>query len=183
MKRFMTKKVAVVGVAVIVSVGIAGGALAYFTSSGTGDGSGSTGTATGWTVSVDSIVTDTLTPGGPTQTINYTVTNNDTGYELLHQVVFTIENSDLSTFSLPVTTNANPQCTKSDFSLNGAAAGASYTKSAINTELAPNGQAGDDYTSSITIGMVDRHDTVAGDNSGNQDNCESVTVPVHAAAS
>ena len=108
---------------------------------------------------MDNVATSTLTPGGPTQTINYTVTNNDSGTELLHQVVFTVENSDLSAFSLPATPNTNPQCTKADFSLNSAAAGSSYTASSINTELTPHGTGGDSYTGSITIQMVDRSDT------------------------
>jgi len=183
MKRFMNKKVAAIGLAAGLALGAAGAAFAYWTSGGTGDGSGSTGSTTPWTVHVDTVTSNTLTPGGPTETIGYTVTNNDSGNELLHQVVFSVVNADASTFSLPAIANSNPQCTASDFSLNSASAGSSYTASAINTELTPHGSSGDTYTSSITIQMVDRHDATAGDNSGNQDNCENVTVPVHAVAS
>src|SRR5579862_1708810 len=178
-KRFLSKKIVAVGVSAGLVLGIAGAALAYWTSSGTGDGSGSTATGTtNWTVSVDSINTQTLTPGGPSQTLNFSVTNNDTGFEMLHTVTFTVENSDLSAFSLPSTTNANPQCTEDDFSISGEAAGASHVVT-LNQELAPSGQSGDTYTGSITLAMVDRSDVTA--NSGNQDNCENVTVPVHAA--
>ena len=182
MKRFMNKKVAAIGLAAGLTLGLAGAAFAYWTSTGTGDGSGTTGTTTNWTVTVGNVSTDALSPGGPTETIDYSVQNNDTGNELLHQVVFTVENSDLSAFSLPASPNSNPQCTKSDFSLNGATAGSSYTASGINTELTPSGP-GQTYSSSITIQLVDRSDSVAGNNTGNQDNCESVTVPIHAVAS
>ena len=183
MKRFISKKAVAVGLVLGLAVGLTGAAVAYWTSSGTGDGSGSSATGTtNWTVSVDTITTNTLTPGGPTQTLHYSVKNKDTGYEMLHKVVFSVVNSDSSTFSLPPTTNANPQCTASDFNVNGAGAGSPATVT-LNTELSPSGAVGDTYSSTITLGMVDRHDASAGDNSGNQDNCEGVTVPVHAAAS
>jgi hypothetical protein len=183
MKRFINKKAVAVGLVLGLAVGLTGAAVAYWTSLGTGDGSGTSASGTGhWTVTVDKITTNTLTPGGPTQTLSYSVKNNDTGNEMLHQVVFSVVNADSTAFSLPAVANANPQCTASDFSISAEAAGASHTVT-LNTELAPSGGAGDTYSSTITLGMVDRHDAVAGDNSGNQDNCEGVTVPVHAAAS
>jgi hypothetical protein len=46
MKRFMSKKLLVVGVAVALVIGIGGAAFAYWTSSGTGTGSAQNGTAT-----------------------------------------------------------------------------------------------------------------------------------------
>ncbi len=45
MKRFMSKKLLVVGVAVAVALGVGGAAFAYFTSSGGGTGSAAVGTA------------------------------------------------------------------------------------------------------------------------------------------
>ena len=45
MKRFMSKKVAVVGLAVALVIGIGGAAFAYFTSTGTGTGSAVVGTS------------------------------------------------------------------------------------------------------------------------------------------
>ncbi len=59
MKRFMNKKVAVIGLASALALGIAGGAFAYFTSTGTSSGTGSVGTATDWSV------TNVSTSGGP----------------------------------------------------------------------------------------------------------------------
>ena len=50
MKRFMNKKVAVVGVAVALVLGVGGAAFAYFTSTGSGTGSAQVGTASNLTI-------------------------------------------------------------------------------------------------------------------------------------
>jgi tetrahydromethanopterin S-methyltransferase subunit D len=50
MKRFMSKKVAVVGLAVALVIGIGGAAFAYFTSTGTGTGSAVVGTSSNLTL-------------------------------------------------------------------------------------------------------------------------------------
>ena len=55
MKRFRTKKVAIVVVASALGLGLAGGALAYFTSTGSGTSQATVGTATGWTVNGGSV--------------------------------------------------------------------------------------------------------------------------------
>ena len=58
-----------------IGLGVAGGALAYFTSTGSGTGNATVGTATAWTVSVDCTTGGLLTPGVGTDTVAYTVTN------------------------------------------------------------------------------------------------------------
>jgi len=185
MKRFMNKKVAAIGLASALALGAAGIAAAYWTSGGSGDGSGSVGSTTNWTVTVSSDTTTSLTPGSGTEVLTYTVTNNDKGSEMLHQVAFTVANAS-TPFSID-TNSSDPACTDADFDLTASSvsdpgAGNALTVP-INQELTGNPSSGDVYTGTITLAMVDRHDTVAGDNSGNQDNCENATVPVHAVAS
>ena len=62
MKRFMSKKVLVVGVVVAVLLGVGGAAFAYFSTTGTGNGTAQVGNAAGVTISqigpgYDSLVT------------------------------------------------------------------------------------------------------------------------------
>ena len=83
MKRFRTKKVAVVVIASALGLGIAGGALAYFTSSGSGTGHATVGTTTPFTVTPSNPTGPALLPGSGDDNIAYTVTNNDSGTENL----------------------------------------------------------------------------------------------------
>ena len=65
MKRFMNKKLLVVGVAVALVLGIGGAAFAYFTSNGTGTGAAQVGTANGVQITqlapTSSVVYDSIT--------------------------------------------------------------------------------------------------------------------------
>jgi hypothetical protein len=92
-KLFSTKKrIAAVGGAVGLAVAIAGGAFAYFTSSGNGTGSGTVGQSANWSVAQTSS-SGTLYPCGATtfasgcsgdqETLTFTITNNDAGAQLL----------------------------------------------------------------------------------------------------
>jgi hypothetical protein len=87
MKRFMNKKVAAIGLAAGLTLGAAGAAFAYFTSSGTGGGSAQVGTATN-----DIVVTGTETtpvfPGGATGTVTFTVANSGANPEHLTNIHF-----------------------------------------------------------------------------------------------
>ena len=56
MKRFMNKKVAAIGLAAGLVLGVGGAAFAYFTSTGNGTGTGATGSTQPVTVVQDSIV-------------------------------------------------------------------------------------------------------------------------------
>ena len=146
MKRFFTKKAVTIGLAVGLSLGAAGAAFAYFTSSGAGTGSASTGSTTAMTITQTGSVTGLL-PGGPSATINYTVHNPGAGAEHVGSVTATLTS---------VTTGAvggDPVCTT-----------ASYTITqgpAINANVPPGGNA----VGTATIAMLD--------NGLNQDNCQA----------
>jgi hypothetical protein len=62
MKRFMSKKVAVVGIAVGLTLGLSGAAFAYFLSTGTGAGTATVGSAS--VIQLSSSVVGPLYPGG-----------------------------------------------------------------------------------------------------------------------
>src|SRR5688572_19459137 len=102
MARLTKKKYLAVGtvVAVLASAGVA---FAYWTSTGSGTGSVTTGTSTAWDVEVDDIDLDDLTPGGPIQTVGFTVQNDNSGVQ------------NLSSTVASVASTSNPGCTAADF--------------------------------------------------------------------
>jgi hypothetical protein len=156
-------------IAVILGTAIAAfvtvGAYAYFTSTGNGSGSASVGTSTTWAVSTLSATGGPLTPGGPTESITYKVKNNSSGYQNLASVAISVANSDGTAWT------SVSGCSKSDFSIDGAAAGQPYSDTAQAADLAPGATA----TGSITLQMVD--------SGSNQDGCKSATVPLYLSAS
>jgi hypothetical protein len=92
--RAHKKKTTVFLAAVVLLLG-AGGAFAYWLSSGHGAGAGTTGHATDFTVAGDGVTAgDALTPGGPSQTVGFTVTNPSTGHQYLHSVTASVANAD-----------------------------------------------------------------------------------------
>ena len=79
MKRLKHKKVA--GLLVIALLALTSvAAYAYWTSTGSGTGSATVGTDSPWQVDTDAATGGPLTPGGPSQTVGYTITNNSTGH-------------------------------------------------------------------------------------------------------
>jgi hypothetical protein len=64
MKRFMTKRVAVVGAVAGLVLGLSGAAFAYWTTSGDGGGQGTVATSNGTVTLVASFQSGALTPGG-----------------------------------------------------------------------------------------------------------------------
>jgi hypothetical protein len=82
MKRFRnisrTKKIIAAGATVALTLGIAGTAFAYFTSTGNGTGSATVGSAGAWTV-VAGTATGTMYPGAGTSIVPFTVTNAGSG--------------------------------------------------------------------------------------------------------
>jgi hypothetical protein len=159
------KKLIALILAVAVAAITAVGAVAYFSSTGTGSGSGSVGTSTAWSVTTLAATGGPLTPGGPTESITYKVKNNGSGYQNLAKVALSVANSDGSAWTSVV------GCSKSDFSIDGAAAGATYNDTAQAADLAPGATA----TGTITLQMVD--------SGANQDGCKSATVPLYLSAS
>ncbi len=178
MKRFMNKKVAAIGLASALALGIAGGAFAYFTNTGTGTGSATVGsTSNQFTVSVveSSVAGQDAallpTPLGDSNatldTENVTVTNNDEANEYLSTLVYEI------TPGFDVTSLGHPDCVAADFSINGAAVGTPVTVHP-DQNLAALSDSGS-YSTSFTLQLVD--------NGADQDACEGVTVPLTANAS
>ncbi len=95
MKRFMNKKVAAIGLAAGLALGIAGGAFAYFTSTGAGNGSASVG-STGSNIAVEGTSTPALTPGN-----SATVTFKAYNYATYNQAISNIHVTGVSACSVP----------------------------------------------------------------------------------
>ncbi len=158
MKRF--GKRAWVGLAAIAAAAIAVvGGYAYWTSTGSGSGSVTVGTDTPWQVDTAAASGGPLTPGGPVETVGYTVTNNSTGNQALAGVTVSVANSDGSVWS-------SGSCSAADFSVNGAPAGTS----AYHTALAQTFGPGASDSASVTVQMVDT--------GVDQNDCRGLTVPL-----
>jgi hypothetical protein len=164
MKR-ISKRTAVLLAVVAAAVMAAVGAYAYWTTTGTGSGTATVGTDTPWQVDTAAATGGPLTPGGPSQTVGYTVTNNSTGHQLLSNVAISVANSDGSAWDGPGT------CSAADFEVNGAAAGTAYDHTALAQNFAP----GAAHASSITIQMIDT--------GVNQNDCRNAVVPLYLFAS
>jgi hypothetical protein len=72
---------------------VAGGAYAFFTSSGSGSGGASVGSASNWTVTPAAATGGPLFPGAGTQTITYTVTNPSSGHQSLTATTAVVKSS------------------------------------------------------------------------------------------
>ncbi|GEM_PF-2105573 len=182
MKFKLNKKSLLAGATIGVVIGLAITAAAYWTTSGQGSGSASVGTDTSWVVTSGAPSGGPLTPGGPTETIAYHVKNNSSGHQQLDtvtiQVATTVGTSPTATPGVYTHGSGTPACTKDDFAVGSAAAGATETQHP-HVDLAP----GDTYDGSVTVTMIDRTDTVAGDGLGNQNNCRNENPPLFFAAS
>ena len=99
MRKFTKKQYLAAGAAAVIIAGGAGAAFAYWTTSGTGTGSATTGSSSTWEVSSDAATGDALTPGGPTDTVAFHITNNNSGVQRLRTVTVTVANSDGSAWT------------------------------------------------------------------------------------
>ena len=120
MKRFINKKVVAIGVAAGLTLGMAGAAFAYFTSTGAGNGSASVGT-TGSNIAVEGTSTPSLVPGKST-TMSFTAYN----YANFNQAITTINLSGVvackAALATPATTSFTsaktaPTCSDTDSTL------------------------------------------------------------------
>jgi hypothetical protein len=93
MKRFMNKRVVVIGLALGLTLGAAGAAFAYFTSTGTGNGVVTTGSASTWTVVASTATGGPLYPGTGTMVVPFTVTNPGAGNQALTTETFVVASS------------------------------------------------------------------------------------------
>ncbi len=85
MKRFMSKKVAAIGLAAGITLGLGGAAFAYFTATATGNGNASVGSTVDSTISPITI-TGAMYPAGPTVPVAFTINNLSTGTQKFGQV-------------------------------------------------------------------------------------------------
>jgi hypothetical protein len=109
--NFTKKKVTVVVASTAVFALGAGAAYAYWTSTGNGVASGSTDHSTAFTFTSAPVVTNTLSPGGPTQTIAFTVHNPSSGYQNLSAVTATVAGP----LGVAWSAGTAPSCTSLDF--------------------------------------------------------------------
>ena len=154
MRKFSIKKAVAVGAGAVIVASGAGVAFAYWTSTGDGSGSATTGADTKYTVTVDANALANLTPGGPVDTINFSVLNTSTGHQKVTAATAAVENLNGSAWT------AAPGCSAADFSI---------TETSITAaDLAQ----GDSTTGSFKIQMVNNP-------TASQDGCKNVSVPLH----
>jgi hypothetical protein len=141
-----------VALVVILIVAVGGVAFAYWTSSGTGTGEAQTGTSSALEVEGGETTDAALTPGGPSQSIPFTVTNTSSGTQDFSSVVVTVANADGSAWT------AVPGCSAADYS--------------VGTPVVTYGPIDGEGTRSgtVSLSMVNRP--------VNQDACKTVTVPL-----
>jgi hypothetical protein len=160
MKRFMSKKAVAVGLAVGLTLGVAGAAFAYWNSSGSGSGNASTGSATNSLSITQTSTISGLAPGVPAQTITGSIQNTQgTGgqNEQVNNVVVSIG----SVTESPAIATEYPgyACSAADYTLTNATM-------AVNTDLTPGQTA--NFTGA-TLAFNDLTTT-------NQDACQGATV-------
>ena len=170
MRNLSKKAKTIIAGAAIAGLASAGGAYAYWTTTGSGTGQATAGTTSTFTVASTNGTAVLLSPNGPTQASTFTVHNPGSGNQKLSQVVVSIMNAD------GVTPWASAGgCTAADFSINGVAAGNSANVAVLDL-LTPNGTAGSTSASyPVTIQMVDTGSP--------QNGCKGVSVPLYYAAS
>jgi len=160
MKRFMNKKVVAIGLAAGMTLGAAGAAFAYFTSTGSGSGSVTTGSASQWTVAAGTTTGTTLYPGTGSQTVPFTITNAGSGDQALTSETFTVaaDGSGNVETTAGNTSSAVPGCLASWYSLTPGAV------APVNgTSIVPAGTATDSVAVTLTNASV------------SQNNCQGVS--------
>lgn len=156
MKRFMNKKVAAIGAAVGLTLGLGGAAFAYFNTTGAGDGSATTGSATALVITQTDAAGEPsgLVPGGPAGTIHLSITNTAATAQTLGAVTVTVTGVTSGTLTDPDSLGNVPEtCVVGMYST---------TPSA---EVGTIG-AGDTATTTATVQL--------NDDGKNQDNCQAV---------
>jgi hypothetical protein len=144
-------------VATVALIGIGGGAaFAFWSGSGTGIGTATTGISTNFAIASLPSDDPALTPGGPAQTVEFTVTNPGTAGQNLTSVVVTVANADGSVW------------------LADGCSAADYT---VGNPVIAYGQlaGGGGVDGTVTVAMSDLD--------ANQDGCQGVAAPLHFAAS
>lgn len=148
------KKRIIVTTAVLAALG-GGAAFAYWSSVGTGTGAAATGTSVPFTVTSQAATGGPLSPGGPSQTVAFTVTNPGTGVQHLTAVDVAIPSDWSAGTTLP--------CTAADFTVGTA----TITKGDIQPSA--------NVPGTVTVTMKNL--------ATNQDSCKGVSVPLVFSAS
>lgn len=156
MSRFTKRTTAVLAAGIFVVTG--GVAYAYWTASGSGDGSAATGTNGGITVVQTSMPT-ALYPGGPGGALSGTFMNTNSQPVYVAQVTAAVLNVDGTAWSVQANA-AKPACTAADFTI--------VQPTATDAEVRT------DDTSTWSGGTITLDDRAT-----NQDNCKSVSPPIH----
>jgi hypothetical protein len=152
------KRVAIIVTSAVLVAGGAGAAFAYWAAQGTGAGTAATGKETAFTIStVADTTSGALTPGGPTQTISFTITNPSTGAQKVSSVAASVASSDGKAWT------AVTGCSAADYTVG--------TPSITYGQIAPGGT----LSGTVTIQMNNL--------TSNQDACKSASVPLYLAAS
>lgn len=150
--RFTKKRPYVAGG--IATLAIVGGAIAYFTTTGSGTGTANVGTSSA--VTLHGTVTGTLYPGGPGRTVNFTVDNPSPGVQRVGTIQLDSIDPDGGHSSCSTTiTGGNP-----DFSMPNVTANQSF----------PNGN-GQAVTATGSLSM--------NDTGANQNPCQNATLTLH----
>ena len=156
--RIITKKrVAALGVVVLV-LGGAAAAFAYFTSTGSANSTGSVGSATNWSVTATGgsgtpTASGTMYPGVGTSTLGFRVTNAGTGHQAINSVTVTVP-ADGSGNALDSSGTAISGCLASWFSV-GSSSFLASDGTTVVTLSSPHDLAGAGYiTGSTAITMT-----------------------------
>ncbi|WP_436498604.1 hypothetical protein [Actinokineospora sp. HUAS TT18] len=157
MRSTVTRRTTVI-IATVATVVVGGGiAYAYWSSTGYGSGSATTGTSSAFVVSSSPPTGAALTPGGPTQTMSFTVTNPSSGSQTLANVAISVANTDGTAWT------AVEGCSALDYAVG--------VPTIAYGPIAPSGM----VTGTVTIGMNNLD--------SNQDACQGITAPLYIVAS
>lgn len=145
------KKRIIITTAAMVAIG-GGAAFAYWSAVGVGTGATTAGQTVAFKVLSTPATGDALSPGGPIQTVAFTVKNENTGAQNLASVTAKVAKADGTEW-------ASGTCTATDFTVT--------SPSITLGQLAPGATA----NGTVTVQMVNK--------ASNQDDCQGVTVPLY----
>lgn len=152
------KKRIIITTAAMLAIG-GGAAFAYWTSLAEQNAVvESTATSDAFSITVGALSSNVLSPGGPTQTVSFTVNNPGTGVQKINAVAVTVADADGTLW------DSGAGCSYADFAIT--------ANTLVATELLP----GDSADGTVTLQMVNRPNV-------NQNGCKGVEVPLHFAAS
>jgi len=151
------KRVVTLVAAAGLTVAGTGVAFAYWTALGDGEGTATTGESVAFVMTSDDAVGEPLSPGGPAQTVAFTVTNPGDATQLLSAVTVRVANDDGTTWV------AVPGCSAADYTA---------TISTAPTYGQVEGRADVDGIATVTMINSD----------ANQDACQNADVPLYFAA-